>query len=74
VSAETNKATARRLCEEAITRQRPEVLQEVIAADAIDEMGSTAGREGLYLEAASAGRIGGSARCSRSVVPSYSAG
>jgi predicted ester cyclase len=48
VSAEINKAVARRLYEEAITQQRPEVLQEIIAADAIDETGGATGREGFY--------------------------
>jgi len=48
VSAETNKAVARRLYDEAITGQRPEVLEEIIAADAIDETGAATGREGFY--------------------------
>ena len=48
MSVEVNKAVARRLYEEAITQQRPEVLEEIVAADAIDESGATAGREGFY--------------------------
>ena len=48
MTIEVNKAVARRLYEEAITQQRPEVLEEIVAADAIDESGATAGREGFY--------------------------
>jgi predicted ester cyclase len=48
VSTEANKAAARRLYEEAITGQRPEILEQIIAADAIDETGATTGREGFY--------------------------
>jgi predicted ester cyclase len=47
-STEVNKAAARRLYEEAITGQRPEILEQIIAADAIDETGATTGREGFY--------------------------
>jgi steroid delta-isomerase-like uncharacterized protein len=48
MSVEVNKAVARRLYEEAITGQRPEVLEEIVAADAIDETGAMTGREGFY--------------------------
>jgi hypothetical protein len=47
MSVEVNKAVARRLYDEAITQQRPEVLEEIVAADAIDETAATAGREGF---------------------------
>jgi predicted ester cyclase len=48
VTVEVNKAVARRLYDEAITQQHPEVLEEIVAADAIDETSATTGREGFY--------------------------
>jgi predicted ester cyclase len=48
MSTEANKAAARRLYEEAITGQRPEILEQIVAADAIDETGATAGRDAFY--------------------------
>jgi predicted ester cyclase len=48
VSIEVNKAVARRLYEEAITQQRPEILEQIVAADAVDETRGTTGREGFY--------------------------
>jgi predicted ester cyclase len=47
VSIEVNKAVARRLYEEAITKQRLEILDEIVAADGIDETGTTPGPEGF---------------------------
>jgi steroid delta-isomerase-like uncharacterized protein len=38
MSIETNKAVARRLYEEVITLRRPEVLAEIVADDAVDEV------------------------------------
>jgi predicted ester cyclase len=46
--AEVNKAVARRLYEEVISQHRPELIEEIVAADAIDETSATAGREGFY--------------------------
>jgi predicted ester cyclase len=48
MTIEVNKAVARRLYEEAITQQRPEVLEQIVAADAVDETRAATGREGFY--------------------------
>jgi predicted ester cyclase len=48
MTIEVNKAVARRLYEEAISQQRPEVLEQIVAADAIDETRAATGREGFH--------------------------
>jgi predicted ester cyclase len=48
MTIEVNKAVARRLYEEAISQQRPEILEQIVAADATDETAATTGRQGFY--------------------------
>jgi steroid delta-isomerase-like uncharacterized protein len=48
MSTDSNKAVARRLYEEVISRRRPELLAEIVAADAVDETAGVTGRAGFY--------------------------
>ena len=48
MSIEINKSVARRLYEEVISQHRLELLEEIAAADMVDETSDTPGREGFY--------------------------
>jgi len=47
MSTDVNKEIARRLYEEVISQHRPELLEDLVAEDAVDETTAVAGREGF---------------------------